>query len=164
MRQQFGYPELFSWRSLPKLSSQEEDGHTPHSQFTGVAHFEPIPHDHDFCERVVINSIKEKIIIREYIVENVFAATSLITNMMSEIDPDELGDQVHQETLVTRPIPEFCCPLHLGDQGPWWPGPSPRFSLKFDLNLNENGDFGVADHEYCGGNATRMHLRPAGQQ
>jgi potassium voltage-gated channel Shaker-related subfamily A protein 1 len=42
-------------RSLPKLSSQEEDGHTPHSQFTGVAHFEPIPHDHDFCERVVIN-------------------------------------------------------------------------------------------------------------
>ncbi|KAJ3629220.1 hypothetical protein MTP99_013625 [Tenebrio molitor] len=41
--------------SLPKLSSQEEDGHTPHSQFTGVAHFEPIPHDHDFCERVVIN-------------------------------------------------------------------------------------------------------------
>ncbi|CAH0546688.1 unnamed protein product [Brassicogethes aeneus] len=42
-------------KSLPKLSSQEEDGHTPHSQFTGVAHFEPIPHDHDFCERVVIN-------------------------------------------------------------------------------------------------------------
>ncbi|XP_022921101.1 potassium voltage-gated channel protein Shaker isoform X1 [Onthophagus taurus] len=41
--------------SLPKLSSQDEDGHTPHSQFTGVAHFEPIPHDHDFCERVVIN-------------------------------------------------------------------------------------------------------------
>ncbi|KAJ3660626.1 hypothetical protein Zmor_005065 [Zophobas morio] len=44
-----------SMESLPKLSSQEEDGHTPHSQFTGVAHFEPIPHDHDFCERVVIN-------------------------------------------------------------------------------------------------------------
>ncbi|XP_056629539.1 potassium voltage-gated channel protein Shaker isoform X2 [Diorhabda carinulata] len=42
-------------QSLPKLSSQEEDGHTPHTQFTGVAHFEPIPHDHDFCERVVIN-------------------------------------------------------------------------------------------------------------
>lgn len=43
------------FRSLPKLSSQDEDGPTPHSQFTGVAHFEPIPHDHDFCERVVIN-------------------------------------------------------------------------------------------------------------
>lgn len=46
---------FFISRSLPKISSQEEDGHTPHSQFTGVAHFEPIPHDHDFCERVVIN-------------------------------------------------------------------------------------------------------------
>ncbi|KAJ9593266.1 hypothetical protein L9F63_015180, partial [Diploptera punctata] len=42
--------------SLPKLSSGDEDGPTPHSQFTGVQHFEPIPHDHDFCERVVINS------------------------------------------------------------------------------------------------------------
>jgi hypothetical protein len=42
-------------RSLPKLSSQDEDGPTPHTQFTGVQHFEPIPHDHDFCERVVIN-------------------------------------------------------------------------------------------------------------
>ncbi|XP_018327408.1 potassium voltage-gated channel protein Shaker isoform X7 [Agrilus planipennis] len=42
-------------QSLPKLSSQEEDGHTPHSHYTGVTHFEPIPHDHDFCERVVIN-------------------------------------------------------------------------------------------------------------
>ncbi|KAK6629034.1 hypothetical protein RUM43_002851 [Polyplax serrata] len=41
-------------RSLPKLSSQDEDGPTPHA-FTGVVHFEPIPHDHDFCERVVIN-------------------------------------------------------------------------------------------------------------
>ncbi|XP_021917781.1 potassium voltage-gated channel protein Shaker isoform X1 [Zootermopsis nevadensis] len=42
-------------QSLPKLSSQDEDGPTPHGQFTGVQHFEPIPHDHDFCERVVIN-------------------------------------------------------------------------------------------------------------
>ncbi|KAJ8951277.1 hypothetical protein NQ318_008180 [Aromia moschata] len=34
---------------------------------------------------------------------------------------------------------------------PWSPGPSPRFSLEFDWNLNENGHlgvFGVADHEY----------------
>ncbi|KAL0280306.1 UNVERIFIED_CONTAM: hypothetical protein PYX00_001639 [Menopon gallinae] len=42
------------FRSLPKLSSQDEDGPTPHT-FTGVVHFEPIPHDHDYCERVVIN-------------------------------------------------------------------------------------------------------------
>ncbi|XP_012060674.1 PREDICTED: potassium voltage-gated channel protein Shaker [Atta cephalotes] len=41
--------------SLPKLSSQDEDGTNPHTQYTGVTHFEPIPHDHDFCERVVIN-------------------------------------------------------------------------------------------------------------
>nr|XP_018912093.1 PREDICTED: potassium voltage-gated channel protein Shaker isoform X1 [Bemisia tabaci] len=40
--------------SLPKLSSQDEDG-APHGQYTGVNLFEPIPHDHDFCERVVIN-------------------------------------------------------------------------------------------------------------
>ncbi|XP_048506131.1 potassium voltage-gated channel protein Shaker isoform X1 [Athalia rosae] len=42
-------------QSLPKLSSQDEDGPNPHTQYTGVTHFEPIPHDHDFCERVVIN-------------------------------------------------------------------------------------------------------------
>nr|XP_031827977.1 potassium voltage-gated channel protein Shaker isoform X2 [Nomia melanderi] len=41
--------------SLPKLSSQDEDGPNPHTQYTGVTHFEPIPHDHDFCERIVIN-------------------------------------------------------------------------------------------------------------
>ncbi|KZC04690.1 Potassium voltage-gated channel protein Shaker [Dufourea novaeangliae] len=41
--------------SLPKLSSQDEDGPNPHTQYAGVTHFEPIPHDHDFCERVVIN-------------------------------------------------------------------------------------------------------------
>ncbi|KOX78401.1 Potassium voltage-gated channel protein Shaker [Melipona quadrifasciata] len=46
-------------RSLPKLSSQDEDGPNPHTQYTGVTQFEPIPHDHDFCERVVIN-IKTK--------------------------------------------------------------------------------------------------------
>ncbi|XP_026670015.1 potassium voltage-gated channel protein Shaker isoform X10 [Ceratina calcarata] len=42
-------------QSLPKLSSQDEDGPNPHTQYTGVTQFEPIPHDHDFCERVVIN-------------------------------------------------------------------------------------------------------------
>jgi potassium voltage-gated channel Shaker-related subfamily A member 1 len=40
---------------LPKLSSQDEDGPTQHREFSGVVNFEPIPHDHDFCERVVIN-------------------------------------------------------------------------------------------------------------
>lgn len=44
-------------RSLPKLSSQDEEGGAGgHGGFGGgVTHFEPIPHDHDFCERVVIN-------------------------------------------------------------------------------------------------------------
>ncbi|XP_064076562.1 potassium voltage-gated channel protein Shaker isoform X2 [Vanessa tameamea] len=40
-------------RSLPKLCSQEEEqGRPPQG---GVVTFEPIHHDHDFCERVVIN-------------------------------------------------------------------------------------------------------------
>ncbi|XP_050423141.1 potassium voltage-gated channel protein Shaker isoform X4 [Adelges cooleyi] len=54
-------------RSLPKLSTQDEDGCGPGaSAGTGLTHghpqhcsgsatFEPIPHDHDFCERVTIN-------------------------------------------------------------------------------------------------------------
>lgn len=42
-------------RSLPKLSSQDEEGGAGHGFGGGHAHFEPIPHDHDFCERVVIN-------------------------------------------------------------------------------------------------------------
>ncbi|XP_037027292.1 potassium voltage-gated channel protein Shaker isoform X4 [Bradysia coprophila] len=45
-------PEL---KSLPKLSSQDEEGGAGHGFGGGHAHFEPIPHDHDFCERVVIN-------------------------------------------------------------------------------------------------------------
>lgn len=47
-------PYFFN-RSLPKLSSQDEDGGGAHAQLNNIAHFEPIPHDHDFCERVVIN-------------------------------------------------------------------------------------------------------------
>ncbi|XP_070495514.1 potassium voltage-gated channel protein Shaker isoform X3 [Chironomus tepperi] len=42
-------------RSLPKLSSQDEEGGAGHQFGGGLNHFEPIPHDHDFCERVVIN-------------------------------------------------------------------------------------------------------------
>lgn len=42
-------------RSLPKLSSQDEEGGAGHGFGGTHAHFEPIPHDHDFCERVVIN-------------------------------------------------------------------------------------------------------------
>lgn len=45
----------FSLRSLPKLSSQDEEGGAGHGYGGGPQHFEPIPHDHDFCERVVIN-------------------------------------------------------------------------------------------------------------
>ena len=51
------FPLLFSlpFRSLPKLSSQDEEGGAGHQFGGGINHFEPIPHDHDFCERVVIN-------------------------------------------------------------------------------------------------------------
>ncbi|XP_076649506.1 potassium voltage-gated channel protein Shaker isoform X6 [Halictus rubicundus] len=49
------YPEHRQHPSLPKLSSQDEDGPNPHTQYTGVTHFQPIPHDHEFCERIVIN-------------------------------------------------------------------------------------------------------------
>ncbi|XP_063862265.1 potassium voltage-gated channel protein Shaker-like isoform X2 [Scylla paramamosain] len=41
--------------SLPKLSSQDDDGPNTQTNYTGTGNFEPIPHDHDFCERVVIN-------------------------------------------------------------------------------------------------------------
>ncbi|KAE8752725.1 hypothetical protein FOCC_FOCC000465 [Frankliniella occidentalis] len=45
-----GHPERDKARcgSLPKLSSQDEDGPTHGGQLTSVAHFEPIPHDHDY--------------------------------------------------------------------------------------------------------------------
>ncbi|XP_035709094.1 potassium voltage-gated channel protein Shaker isoform X3 [Folsomia candida] len=43
-------------RSLPKLSSQDDEGPTPQTlHLTGTGHFEPIPHNHQDCERVVIN-------------------------------------------------------------------------------------------------------------
>ncbi|KAF6201087.1 hypothetical protein GE061_005534 [Apolygus lucorum] len=38
------------YMSLPKLSSQDDDGPTSQGhQYSGVVNFEPIPHDHDFC-------------------------------------------------------------------------------------------------------------------
>lgn len=43
------------FRSLPKLSSQDEEGGAGIGFPQQPQHFEPIPHDHDFCERVVIN-------------------------------------------------------------------------------------------------------------
>ncbi|GIX93255.1 potassium voltage-gated channel protein Shaker [Caerostris darwini] len=52
-------------RSLPKLGSEELGGaaadqqqaqqQAGQPQSSSPGHFEPIPHDHDFCERVVIN-------------------------------------------------------------------------------------------------------------
>jgi len=42
-------------RSLPKISRDEEEGVHQNPQYTGQHHFHPVPHDHDFCERVVIN-------------------------------------------------------------------------------------------------------------
>ncbi|KAJ8960859.1 hypothetical protein NQ318_020157 [Aromia moschata] len=64
--------------------------------------------------------------------------------MMSETDPDEPGDQ---EPSSPGPTPRFSLEFdlnlnehgHSGDQEPSSPGPSPRFSLEFDLNLNEHG-------------------------
>ncbi|CAL4062781.1 unnamed protein product, partial [Meganyctiphanes norvegica] len=49
-----GFP-IFENKSLPKISSQDDDGPNAPSNYTGTGTFEPIPHDHDFCERVVIN-------------------------------------------------------------------------------------------------------------
>lgn len=37
------------------MSSQDEEGGAGHPFGGAINHFEPIPHDHDFCERVVIN-------------------------------------------------------------------------------------------------------------
>ncbi|XP_065578511.1 potassium voltage-gated channel protein Shaker-like isoform X2 [Artemia franciscana] len=41
--------------SLPKLANQDDDGTNPPANYTSGGNFEPIPHDHEFCERVVIN-------------------------------------------------------------------------------------------------------------
>jgi len=41
--------------SLPKLSAHEEEGVHQNPQYTGQHHFHPVVHDHDYCERVVIN-------------------------------------------------------------------------------------------------------------
>jgi len=42
-------------QELPKLSAHEEEGVHQNPQYTGQHHFHPVPHDHDYCERVVIN-------------------------------------------------------------------------------------------------------------
>ncbi len=42
-------------RSLPKLAAHEDDGVHQNPQYTGQHHFHPVKHDHDYCERVVIN-------------------------------------------------------------------------------------------------------------
>ncbi len=42
-------------RSLPKLSAHEDEGVHQNPQYTGQHHFHPVKHDHDYCERVVIN-------------------------------------------------------------------------------------------------------------
>ncbi|XP_034124436.1 potassium voltage-gated channel protein Shaker isoform X3 [Drosophila guanche] len=55
LREQQQRNSLDGYGSLPKLSSQDEEGGAGHGFGGGPQHFEPIPHDHDFCERVVIN-------------------------------------------------------------------------------------------------------------
>lgn len=52
---QFYKTEFQRTRSLPKLASHDDDEGNNPNQYLGVGTFEPIPHDHDFCERVVIN-------------------------------------------------------------------------------------------------------------
>ena len=52
------YQLITNWyfpRSLPKICGHEEEGVHQNPQYTGQHHFHPVPHDHDFCERVVIN-------------------------------------------------------------------------------------------------------------
>ena len=46
------------FRELPKLSAHEEEGVHQNPQYTGQHHFHPVPHDHDYCEPVVINVSK----------------------------------------------------------------------------------------------------------
>jgi hypothetical protein len=43
------------YRSIPKLLNRDDDRPNHQNEYRGVTHFEPIPHDHDFCERIVIN-------------------------------------------------------------------------------------------------------------
>ncbi|XP_012162891.1 potassium voltage-gated channel protein Shaker isoform X3 [Ceratitis capitata] len=54
-QKEFVMQDNIKMMSLPKLSSQDEEGGAGHGYGGGPQHFEPIPHDHDFCERVVIN-------------------------------------------------------------------------------------------------------------
>nr|QTA73543.1 potassium voltage-gated channel protein shaker [Scolopendra subspinipes]WOE90267.1 potassium voltage-gated channel protein shaker [Scolopendra mutilans] len=42
-------------KSLPKLTNEDTEGNNPSQTAFHHSNFEPIPHDHDFCERVVIN-------------------------------------------------------------------------------------------------------------
>ncbi|XP_037087822.1 potassium voltage-gated channel protein Shaker-like [Pollicipes pollicipes] len=42
------------YKSLPKINPHDDDGGGGHTQVQ-VSNFEPIPHEHGFCERVVIN-------------------------------------------------------------------------------------------------------------
>ncbi|XP_059079517.1 potassium voltage-gated channel protein Shaker-like isoform X5 [Tigriopus californicus] len=41
--------------SLPKLTAHEDEGVHQNPQYTGQHHFHPVVHDHDCCQRVVIN-------------------------------------------------------------------------------------------------------------
>jgi len=47
-----------SFRSLPKISAHEDGGVHQNPQYTGQHHFHPVKHDHDYCERIVINVSK----------------------------------------------------------------------------------------------------------
>lgn len=46
---------FFIFRSLPKLTAHEDEGVHQNPQYTGQHHFHPVVHDHDCCQRVVIN-------------------------------------------------------------------------------------------------------------
>jgi len=46
----------YIFRSLPKTSPFETDGTHQNPHYTGQHHFHPIHHDHESCERIVINA------------------------------------------------------------------------------------------------------------
>ena len=51
----YWFPFFLDFRSLPKLTAHEDEGVHQNPQYTGQHHFHPVVHDHDYCERVIVN-------------------------------------------------------------------------------------------------------------
>lgn len=88
------WPLLIGFCVLQVAAQAQQPGRGrahPHSQFTGVAHFEPIPHDHDFCERVVINvSILTYEVIHEHDSRHHFVCFNRSRNFIHKYNPKHL--------------------------------------------------------------------------